>query len=162
MIVKGRMLIRTTDERRSIDGYYSICGLTGSLSHATNNGKRKWTVHVNVLKSGMYIGICQIQKAIQHRFKHWGWWNIGHGHYCIVSNGSVYSHSDVNVNCKRKSFEFDAGDVLQFEYDSINGKLKVVKNKNEQYEMDIEKSKEQQYAICSYLHNSEDCVELMD
>lgn len=58
---------------------------------------------------------------------------------CIVSNGFVYSHSDINVNFKRMSFSFKMGEMLHFEYDSINGLLTVTKNNSERFEMKIEK-----------------------
>lgn len=60
------------------------------------------------------------------------------------------------------SFRFKAGDVLQFEYDSIMGKMIVTKNNNQQYEMDIEKKADEKYAICAYLFKSGDSVELTD
>jgi hypothetical protein len=50
--------------------------------------------------------------------------------------------------------------VLQFEYDSIIGKMIVTKNNSERYEMDIEKGKK--YAVCAYMTVSGDSVELMD
>jgi hypothetical protein len=41
--------------------------------------------------------------------------------------------------------------------------MTVTNNKNsEQYEMDIEKKADEKYAVCAYMLNSEDSVELMD
>lgn len=125
--------------RKNHYGFLGISALTDSIGEGTNSGKSKWRVRINRLEKGMYVGICQTRYAQQHQFERWGWTNIGHGHYCIRSTGFAASHYDVNVNSKRMPFNFRAGDVLQFEYDSINGKLTVANNKNEKFEMDIEK-----------------------
>lgn len=47
------------------------------------------------------------------------------------------------------------GDLLQFEYDSNIGKLTATKNNSENYEMDVEKSKTEKYAVCVYLVNND-------
>lgn len=52
--------------------------------------------------------------------------------------------------------------MLQFEYNSIIGKMTATKNSREQYEMGIEKDTGEKYAVCVYLQKSGDSVELMD
>lgn len=52
--------------------------------------------------------------------------------------------------------------MLQFEYDSIIGKMAVLKNNKEKYEMNVEKNAAENYAFCAYLLNSRDSVELID
>jgi hypothetical protein len=59
------------------------------------------------------------------------------------------------------SFKFGMGDVLQFESDSIIGKMIVTKNNSEQYEMDIEKGSIEKYAVCAYLFNHSESIELI-
>lgn len=122
----------------------------------------RWTIRIGKCGwFGIYVGMCQIRKAQQHQFERWNWSNIGQGNYCVRSDGHVFSHSDANVNYKLDSFRFEMGDVLQFEYDSVMGKLTVMKNKSEQYKMNIEKDTTENYAICAFLWNSGDSVELM-
>lgn len=148
--INGRILSRSPNgQNRYVD--YPICGIANSQTN--NNGISKWAVRINRFRRKMYIGICQIRQAQQHQFEQWGWANIGYGHYCIGSNGWVYSHTDLKVNCKPISFKFKVGDILQFEYDSIIGKMAmtVKKNKSQRYEMDIEKSISEKYALCAYL-----------
>jgi Na+-translocating ferredoxin:NAD+ oxidoreductase RnfC subunit len=60
--INGRVLSRTADGLNRY-GYSPICGITNSLSEATNNGKYKWAVRINTLKRWMRIGICQIRHA---------------------------------------------------------------------------------------------------
>lgn len=40
--------------------------------------------------------------------------------------------------------------------------MKVKKNNNEQYEMDIEKGTTEKYAVCAYFLDCGDSIELMD
>jgi hypothetical protein len=109
----------------------------------------------------MAIGMCQIRQAQSHQFEGWIWSNIGHGHYCVDSNGFVFSHSDASANCKTLSFEFGTGDVLRFEYDPKQGKLTVQNQKGGRYEWSVER-KGEKYAVCAYLFDIGDAAELMD
>lgn len=79
----------------------------------------------------------------------------------MSSGGYVYSHINASVNGQQKSFEFKAGDKLYFELDLKNGRLKVVKNNVQQYEMDVEMDKSEEYAICAYLYDGGDFIELI-
>jgi hypothetical protein len=89
------------------------------------------------------------------------WSNIGHGHYCVRSDGGVFSHSDASANFETLSFEFGTGDVLRFEYDPKQGKLTVQNQKGGRYEWSVER-KGEKYAVCAYLYDIGDAAELMD
>jgi hypothetical protein len=94
--------------------------------------------------------MCRIGHAQTHNFQKWDWKSIGHGHYCIFSDGFTYSHSDAEANYRFKSFKFKKGDVLLFKYDRILNKLRVQKQ-SEHFEMDVEKSIIENYSPCVYL-----------
>lgn len=74
-----------------------MSGLTEDIFKC-NNKKLRWAVQVNALSRWMAIGICQTRQAQRHQFEDWSWEERGHGHYCICSDGKVYSHSDSNTN----------------------------------------------------------------
>jgi hypothetical protein len=52
--------------------------------------------------------------------------------------------------------------VLQFEYDSVIGKLKITKNKIKMCEKDIEKNATSDYAFYAFLRSSGDSVQLIN
>lgn len=114
-------------------GYFGVCCLTSSLREGANNGKRKWAVRINKLKRWVDIGICQIRQVHSHKFLRRSWLYTGHGHYCLHSDGSAYSHSDANANNTYILFKFKKGDELQFCYDLVMGKLVVTKINGERY-----------------------------
>ena len=58
------------------------------------------------------------------------WKETGHGLYMIGSGGSCYSHSQKEFNNVDKSFRFGVNDVIYVEYDPINLKLRLSKNKS--------------------------------
>lgn len=60
------------------------------------------------------------------------------------------------------SFSFKSGDIIKFEYDSIINKMTVAKNKSGRYEMDIERDTSEKYAVCAYLYDIGDSVEISD
>jgi hypothetical protein len=80
----------------------------------------------------------------------------------VSENGFVFSHLDTNGNKKLKSFPFKAGDLLYFQYDSIDGKLMVSNDNENKFEMNIEKGLVEKYAICVYFRDIGDSVELID
>lgn len=82
-----------------MNGYEGICALTDSSFSESSDGKHKWAVRINAHNKWINIGICQTRLAQEHQFEEWDLMNIGHGHYCVVSNGFVLSHSDASVNC---------------------------------------------------------------
>jgi hypothetical protein len=55
------------------------------------------------------VGMCRIGLAESSQFQEYDWEGVGHGHYCVKSNGLVISHSDGKVNNRWKSFEFNTG-----------------------------------------------------
>lgn len=95
------------------------------------------------------------------RFKRWNWNQIGHGHYCLKSDGYVYSHSDSNINYKILSFSFKTGDLLQFKYDRKQNRLTVTNQKDDRFEIIFER-KGEIYAACAYLKDIGDSIELID
>lgn len=103
----------------------------------------------------MTIGICQIRQVVINQFEYWGWYNTGHGHYCVDSNGLV-THSDIIGNWRYKSFEFKKGDMLHFDYSPIQEKLSVTNDNHLYCEIDIVKGIEENYAFCAYLNNTGD------
>jgi hypothetical protein len=127
----------------------------------SDGGLCRWSVRIAKRQFGMAIGMCQIRQAQSHQFEEWDWSNIGHGHYCVASNGGVFSHSDASANCERLSFKFGTGDVLRFEYDPKQGKLTVQNQNGNRYEWSVER-KGEKYAVCAYLLDIGDAAELMD
>lgn len=110
----------------------------------------------------MYVGICQIEQVLSHKFGEWNWRDVGHGHYCIYSTGRVYSHNDPKVNDQITPFSFYVGDVLKFEYDWKAGKLTINNGEYMQYSMNVEKGTTKKYAVCAYLMDIGDEIELID
>lgn len=60
--INGRVLSCIAD-RRNRYGFLGMCGLTNSLSAATNNGRCKWELKINRFEGGIDIGICQMRQA---------------------------------------------------------------------------------------------------
>jgi hypothetical protein len=149
-----------TSNKISDGDYRIVCCLGGEMGDS-DGGLRRWSVRIAKMQYGMAIGMCQIRQAQSHQFERWSWRNIGHGHYCVDSNGFVYSHSDASANCKTLSFKFGTGDVLRFEYDPKQGKLTVQNQKGGRYELSVER-KGEKYAVCAYLEQIGDAAELMD
>jgi hypothetical protein len=159
--INGGSISRTAiTNRDSHDNYWPVCCLGGEMGDS-DGGLRRWSVRIAKMHFGMGIGMCQIRQAQSHKFEMWNWRNIGHGHYCVASHGYVYSHSDASANFKQLSFEFGMGDVLRFEYDPKQGKLKVQNQKGGRCELSVER-KGEKYAVCAYLINIGDAAELMD
>lgn len=52
--------------------------------------------------------------------------------------------------------------MLQFEYDSIIGRMTVVNNNGVRCEMNVEKGSIEKYAVCIYMIDNVDSVELID
>ena len=52
---------------------------------------------------------------------------VGHGYYMVQDSGLVVSHSDTNINCEIKSFEFRKGDMIEFRYSPAEGCLSIYK-----------------------------------
>jgi hypothetical protein len=141
--------------------YGFVCCLSGEMGDSdSDSGLRRWSVRISKMQ-WMIIGMCQIRQAQSHKFEAWDWSNIGHGLYCVGSSGYVFSHSDASANCRKLSFEFGTGDVLHFEYNPKQGKLTVQNQKGGQYELSVER-KSEKYAVCAYLLNIGDTVDLMD
>lgn len=89
--------------------------------------------------------------------------NLGHGHYCVTSDGIVYSHGDANVNAQFEPFEFETGDTLHFVYDSTARKMIIEKeNEGKKYEMFVEEIAAKDYAVCVYLLEKGDAIKLID
>lgn len=157
--IKGNTITCMINGRNGY-GRWGICSLTDPILN--EKGIHKWSVQINKLKEGMYLGMCQIRQACSHRFEYWGWQGIGHGHYCVSSKGYIYTHIDDELNRKIiNDFKFYEGDFLQFEYNSILNKLVVVDNNRLLYNMDVEKDTAENYAICAYLFDSGDSIELI-
>lgn len=129
--IRGKSIIRKA--LYSEFGYLAIGGLACETIETNEHGKYKWTLRVSKLRKAIFVGICQIKQAQQHHFGIYNWGDIGHGHYCIDSEGWVFSHCDDKVNYRQESFKFKEGDVLQFEHDSIMGKFTVTKNYSQRY-----------------------------
>jgi hypothetical protein len=89
------------------------------------------------------------------------WSNIGHGHYCVGSDGWCLFSQRRFSKLQKLSFEFGTGDVLRFEYDPKQGKLTVQNQKGGRYELSVER-KGEKYAVCAYLDDIGDAAELMD
>lgn len=150
--VNGSVITRTTSYGFNRYGFTGICGLADSfIKDIKNRGKYKWAMKINRMQRWAYVGLCQIEQVQSHSFAEWNRWKIGNGHYCVCSDGLVFSNSDSDVNCQQKSFLYYVGDVLHFEYDSIIGTLIVTRNNRERYQMNIEQGNAKNYAICSYL-----------
>lgn len=56
------------------------------------------------------------------------WGGTGHGLYLISSSGYCYSHSHKEFNSVNKNFDFDEGDVIRVEYDSMDSKIRFISN----------------------------------
>jgi hypothetical protein len=158
--INGGSISRTAVTKSSDGFYYTVCCLGGEMGDS-DDGLCRWSVRIAKMQQLMTIGMCQIRQAQSHKFEEWNWNNIGHGHYCVSSDGSVYSHSDAPANSKYPSFEFGTGDVLHFEYDPKQGKLTVQNQKGGRYEWSVER-KGEKYAVCVYLAHNGDEAELMD
>lgn len=57
------------------------------------------------------------------------WELLGHGHYCVTTNGFIFSHSDPAINHTKSKIISVAGDELNFLYDRGNSILKISKGK---------------------------------
>lgn len=106
--------------------------------------------------------MCQIQSALSNQFEEWYWGHLGHGIYCINSNGLAYSHSDANLNVRKTPIKYSVRDVLNFNYHPEKGILAVNKNNGESFEMKVETGVGHCYAICVYLFYGGDSVEIID
>jgi hypothetical protein len=124
-----------TSNKDSRGDCWPVCCLGGEMGDS-DGGLRRWSVRFAKMQSGMGIGMCQIRQAQSHKLEGWNLSNIEHGHYCVDSNGYVFSHSDASAN-KYLSFTFGTGDVLRFEYDPKQGKLTVQNQKGGRYEWSV-------------------------
>jgi hypothetical protein len=57
----------------------------------SDNKIDRWSIRVKKFGIAVMIGICSIEKVSNNRFSEWKS-ETGHGHYCLVSNGSVLSN----------------------------------------------------------------------
>jgi hypothetical protein len=141
--------------------------LLGCLLFGRGNGRQRATADCVVgpselPKCNVYvIGMCQIRQAQSHKFEVWSWSNIGHGNYCVWFRRICLFSQRRFSKLQILSFEFGTGDVLHFEYDPKQGKLTVQNQKGGRYELSVER-KGEKYAVCAYLLNIGDAVELMD
>lgn len=60
----------------------------------------KWRLKITRVSpfSQVFVGICQEDLAREHSLIMWPWDQIGHGHYCVSSDGYVFSSCDPTVN----------------------------------------------------------------
>lgn len=140
-------------------GCFGVCCLANG---AFEGEQHKWAIRVSAMKRWIIIGICQIEKAEENQFEERGFKESMHGHYCVVSNGFVFSHSDAEVNSTVKSFKFRKGNVLQFEYKPELAKLIVTKDNNERIETVFKIEVGKKYAPFVYFIDSEDSVKLIE
>lgn len=91
-----------------------LCCLGNTAITDTGKELYRWFIRIQAMKYATVVGICQIKQVQRHKFKTWGWYEIGHGHYCVRSDGTAISHSDNCINYEQKAFSFRTGDVLQF------------------------------------------------
>jgi hypothetical protein len=116
---------RSTVEIQEGDDWWPVCCLNNnSLSDIK---PQKWSVRILKLRNYMYLGICLLKSVESHNFRMWPWRDIGHGHYCVCSDGYAYSHSNSDINFEINSFTFEAGDILHFKYYPVQGKLNIQK-----------------------------------
>lgn len=119
--VKGNTITRTTYPK-----YGLVCCLGNKTMADSADTLHRWSIKIIKMRYGFYLGMSQVRQVQQYKFKQRDWSSPGHGYYCVIPNGFVYSHSDEHVNNQYESFSFKAGDVLQFQYNPMYGKLTIV------------------------------------
>lgn len=121
-----------------------------------------YRINVNEKVCGIIIGMCLESKIKESSFVRDDWArNRGHGHYLIGDDGMTWSHSDVSVNYKMKSFRFTTGDVIDIEFEM--GRLNFTKNLTERWEMDVvAPPKGDCYRLCAYLFMKGDAISLLE
>ena len=72
------------------------------------------------------VGICHKTKVDSKEYQ-FNSHAIGHGCYMIISNGTVWSSIQSDINGCVKSFKFVKGDIIQVEYDPIAKKVRFKK-----------------------------------
>ena len=151
-------------ERKEIWTSGFVCAFTDKVVSLSPPFQHRWIIKIRKMNGMIDIGMCLENIVKRSGYIYTNWEQTGHGVYGIGSVGQSFNHSDKLKNLGKLSFEFEAGDQIQVDYNVVDGLLTFTKNNRESvYEMAVPPAPPDDcYRPCVYLWKVGDSVELAD